>query len=57
MKKILLCIYAVVQLAAFVLFPVGFFLKNPVCLYAGSVSAGIALVYLVCFFVAGRSKK
>ena len=57
MKKTLVCIYAIVQLAAFVLFPVGLFLRNPVCLYAGSAAAGIAFIFLVCFLALNKDKK
>ncbi len=57
MKKALVCIYAIVQLAAFVLLPVGLFLRNPVCLYAGSAAAGIAFIFLVCFLALNKGKE
>ena len=51
MKKVWMAVYAVAQLATFVLLPLGLILKNQILLYLVSPFALISLIFLVRFLI------
>lgn len=56
MKKVWMAVYAVAQLATFVLLPLGLILKNQILLYLVSPFALISLIFLVRFLIRSGRK-
>ena len=56
MKKGWMAVYAVSQLATFVLLPLGLILKNQILLYLVSPFALISLIFLVRFLIRSGRK-
>ncbi len=56
-NRILFCVYLAVQLAVFVLLPIGLLLRIPLCLYIASPLAFVAIVFLVVFLKKSGGKQ